>query len=177
MNMLLFLAALVTTPPVPTVTGPVTTPGMMYPNPPVSIVPTAVKVEDFPYVTDEFFVSGTAAGAPYTTRIIIRRPADAKRFSGTVVGEAMHAGGRSLIFEWSRVSILTRHHVFAEIVHSPAQIQMLKAFNAERYATLSIAMGQSNEIIAQFGPAKKRDGPLKVRRQAHPLMGVRPSAT
>jgi len=158
MNLVILLAALVTTPLVPTVTGPVTQPGMMYPNPPVSVVPTAVKVEDFPYVTEEFFISGNAAGAPYTTRVVIRRPANAKQFSGTVVAEAMHAGGRSLIFEWSRVSILTRHHVFAEIVHSPAQIQMLKTFNAERYASLSITMGQSNEIIAQFGRLMKDPG-------------------
>ncbi len=158
MNIVLLVAALATTTPVPAVSGPVTTPGVMYPNPPVNVVPTAVKVEDFPYVTEEYFMSGTAAGAPYTTRIVIRRPRDAKSFSGTVVAEAMHAGGRSLIFEWSRVSILTRHHVFAEIVHSPAQIQMLKAFNAERYASLSITMGQSNEIIAQFGRLLKSGG-------------------
>jgi len=157
-NALLLSAALMTTPAVPAVSGPVTGPGMMYPNPPISIVPTAVKVEDFPYVTEEFFISGTAAGAPYTTRIIIRRPRDPRTFSGIVVGEAMHAGGRSLIFEWSRVSILTRHHIFAEIVHSPAQIQMLKTFNAERYAPLNIAMGQSNEIIAQFGRLMKDPG-------------------
>ncbi len=183
MNVLLLFAALVSAPPVPTVTGPITSPGMMYPNPSVSVVPTAVKVEDFPYVTEEYFVSGTANGTPYTTRIIIRRPKDAKAFSGTVVGEAMHAGGRSLIFEWSRVSILTRHHVFAEIVHSPAQIQMLKTFNAERYASLGIAMGQSNEIIAQFGRLMKseamtgRTGPLagySVRRIT--LMGTSASS-
>src|SRR5215475_1016411 len=161
MNAFLLAAALISTPPIPTVTGPITSPGMMYPNPPVSIVPTAVKVEDFPYLTEEYFVSGTAIGAPYTTRIIIRRPKDARAFSGTVIGEAMHAGGRSLIFEWSRASILTRHHVFAEIVHSPGQIQLLKTFNAERYASLSIAMGQSNEIIAQFGRwLKAGTGPL-----------------
>ena len=80
----------------------------MYPNPPVSVVPSAPKVEDFPYVTEEFFVSGTAKDAPYTTRIIVRRPKDPGAFSGVVVSEALHAGGRSLIFEWSRVSILTR---------------------------------------------------------------------
>jgi len=161
MNTLMLVAALAATPPVPSVSGPVTMPGMMYPNPPVSVVATAAKVEDFPYITEEFFVSGTAAGAPYATRVIIRRPKDAKSFSGTVIGEAMHAGGRSLIFEWSRVSILTRHHVFAEIVHSPAQIQQLKMFNAERYASMSIAMGQSNEIIAQFGRLMKAGaGPL-----------------
>ncbi len=182
MNTILLLAALAATPPVPTVVGPVTMPGMMYPNPAVSIVPAAVKVEDFPYVTEEYFVSGAANGAPYATRIIVRRPKDAKAFSGTVVGEAMHAGGRSLIFEWSRVSILTRNHVFAEIVHSPAQIQMLKTFNPERYASLSIAMGQSNEIIAQFGRLMKSEacgprGPLagyNVRRVT--LMGTSASS-
>lgn len=68
MNALLIAAALAATVPMPTVTGPVTAPGSMYPSPPISIVPTAVKVEDFPYVTEEYFLSGTAAGAPYTTR-------------------------------------------------------------------------------------------------------------
>jgi hypothetical protein len=168
MNAFLLAAALVSTPPIPTVTGPITAPGLMYPNPPVSVVPTAVKVEDFPYITEEYFLSGTANGAPYTTRIIVRRPKDARTFSGTVVGEAMHAGGRSLIFEWSRVSILTRHHVFAEIVHSPAQIQMLKTFNPERYASMSIAMGQSNEIIAQVGRLMKSEA---MTGRAGPLAG------
>jgi len=54
-------------------------------------VPTAAKVEDFPYVTEEFFVSGSANGAPYATRIIVRRPTDPGAFSGTVVAEALHA--------------------------------------------------------------------------------------
>src|SRR3954470_2188782 len=123
------------TPAVPTISTVVSGPGQMYPNPAVSIVPTAVKVEDFPYLTEEYFVSGTAAGAPYQTRIIVRRPKDPKAFSGTVVAEAQHASGRSLIFEWSRVSVLTRKHLFVEIVHSPANVQTLKMFNAERYAS------------------------------------------
>jgi hypothetical protein len=153
--------AVAATPPVPTISSVVSAPGQMYPNPAISIVPTAVKVEDFPYVTEEYFVSGTAAGAPYQTRIIVRRPKDTKAFSGTVVAEAQHAGGRSLIFEWSRVSVLTRHHLFVEIVHSPANVATMKTFNAERYATLNIAMGQANEIIAQVGRLMKaRGGPF-----------------
>jgi hypothetical protein len=161
MNAILLAAALAATAPMPTVSEPVTSPGAMYPSPAISIVPTAAKVEDFPYETDEYFLSGTAAGAPYKTRIIIRRPENSTAFSGTVVAEAQHAGGRSLIFEWSRVSILTRNHVFAEIVHSPNNIQQLKTFNADRYGSLSIAMGQSNEIIAQFGRwLKSASGPL-----------------
>src|SRR2546421_4033626 len=88
-------------PPVPKISGPIAGPGMMYPNPAVSAVATAVKVEDFPYVTEEYFVSGAINEAPYTTRIIVRRPRDVSAFSGTVVSEALHSGGRSLIFEWS----------------------------------------------------------------------------
>ena len=73
MNAIVLVAALAVA-PMPEVSGPVTSPGMMYPTPPVSIVPTATKVEDFPYITEEYLLSGTAAGAPYTTRIIVRRP-------------------------------------------------------------------------------------------------------
>jgi hypothetical protein len=150
-----------TVPPVPTISGPITGPALMYPNPPVSVVPSAVSVEAFPYVTEEYFVSGTAKGAPYTTRIIVRRPQDAGSFSGVVVAEALHAGGRSLIFEWSRVSILTRKHLFLEIVHSAPNIALLKTFNAERYGSLNIAAGQTNEIIAQVGRlAKSGTGPF-----------------
>lgn len=95
-------AAAPATAPTPTLSPPVSGPGLMYPDPAIGVVPAAVQVEAFPYLTEEFFVSGTAAGAPYTTRIIIRRPRDVKAFSGVVVAEALHAGGRSLIFEWSR---------------------------------------------------------------------------
>jgi hypothetical protein len=149
------------TPAVPTISPIVSGPGMMYPNPPVSVIPTAPKVEDFPYLTEEYFVSGTAANAPYQTRIIVRRPKDPKAFSGTVVAEAQHSGGRSLIFEWSRVSVLTRHHLFVEIVHSAANVNTLKMFNGERYASLNIANGQANEIIAQVGRLMKaKAGPF-----------------
>jgi hypothetical protein len=154
-------ASAATVPPMPTMSGPIAGPGLMYPNPPISIVVGAVKVEDYPYLTEEYLVSGTVNGAPYTTRIIVRRPGNVNTFSGVVVAEALHAGGRSLIFEWSRLSILTRHHIFVEIVHSAPNIALLKTFNAERYAALTISAGQTNEIIAQVGRLiKSRSGPF-----------------
>lgn len=166
------------TPPMPTVSAAVAGPGGMYPDPAVNVVPEAVQVEAFPYVTEEFFVSGTGFGSPYTTRIVVRRPKDPKAFSGTVVAEAQHAGGRSLVFEWSRVSILTRNHVFVEIVHSPANIAQLKTFNAERYKTLEIGPGQTNHVIAQVGLwLKSRSGvlaPYDVKRVT--LMGTSASS-
>ena len=138
-------------PAVPSISGPIVDGGLMYPNPAVNVVPEAVQVEDFPYLTEEYFVSGIANGAPYTTRIIVRRPERTTDFSGTVVAEAQHSGGRSLIFEWSRVSILGRRHLFVEIVHSGANVALIKTFNPVRYAALSISGGQGNEIIAQVG--------------------------
>ena len=41
--------------------------------------------------------------------------------------------------------------MFVEIVHSPANITLLKTFNAERYASLNIAMGQTNESSRRSG--------------------------
>ncbi len=166
------------TPPVPQISGPITGPGRMYPDPPVSVTPNAVTVEDFPYITEEYFVSGTIADAPYVTRIIVRRPRTAKAFSGAVVSEALHAGGQSLVFEWSRQSILTRNHMFVEIVHSGGNVNLLKTFNAERYASLNIAIGQTNEVIAQVGRLiKSKTGPFSaydVRRTT--LMGTSASS-
>ena len=166
------------TPSVPAISGPVAGPGRMYPDPPVSVTPDAVKVEDFPYITEEYFVSGTIADAPYATRIVVRRPRNAGAFSGTVVAEALHAGGRSLVFEWSRQSILTRNHMFVEIVHSGGNVNLLKTFNAERYASLNIAMGQTNDVIAQVGRLiKSKTGPFAaydVRRTT--LMGTSASS-
>jgi hypothetical protein len=164
--------------PLPAISAPVAGPGAMYPNPPINVVAGAARVEDFPYLTEEYFVSGTANGAPYTTRILVRRPQKAAAFSGTAVAEALHAGGRSLIFEWSRQSILTRNHMFVEIVHSGANVNLLKAFNAERYAPLAIGMGQTNEVIAQAGRLiKSKTGPFAaydVRRVT--LMGTSASS-
>jgi len=172
------LPAEAATPPVPAISAAVSGPGLMYPNPAISVVPTAPKVEDFPYVTEEFFVSGTAKDAPYTTRIIVRRPKDPGTFSGVVVSEALHAGGRSLVFEWSRVSVLTRRHMFVEIVHSPANINLLKTFNAERYASLNIVMGQTNDVIAQAGMLiKSGTGPFAgYKVQKITLMGTSASS-
>jgi catechol 2,3-dioxygenase-like lactoylglutathione lyase family enzyme len=165
-------------PPVPSLSGPVSGPAKMYPDPAISIVPGARRVEDFPYVTEEYFVSGTANDAPYTTRIVVRRPSDPAQSSGVAVAEALHAGGRSLIFEWSRESILARRHLFVEIVHSAANVTLLKTFNAERYASLSIAQGQTNEILAQVGRLVKSGaapfGPYGVRYAT--LMGTSASS-
>src|SRR6185503_4567200 len=43
-------------------------------------LPADEDLGHFKYIVKEYFVSGTAQGKPYTTRILVRRPSDAKKF-------------------------------------------------------------------------------------------------
>jgi hypothetical protein len=119
---------------------------------------------DFGYATEEYFVSGTANDLAYRTRILVRRPEPAERFSGIVVAEPMHASGFATTFEAARKSIMMRGHVHLEIAAQPGNVATLKGANPARYASLGIAsVDQTAEIIAQVGRLVKsnlRGGPL-----------------
>src|SRR5688572_9642168 len=143
-------------PDIPTVEGPITGPGLMHPG--IRPGPEGTNLEDFGYVTEEYFVSGVAAGQPYKTRILIRKPADPALFSGMVVGEPTHRGGNALICQFARFGIGKRGHACVTVaarrinLTNPATAGAgLWEFNLERYADLRVADGQTNEIIAQVG--------------------------
>lgn len=144
-------------PPLPAVEGPVTGGGPMWPG----LRPLAPGTDpaDFGYVTEEFFVSGTANGQAYKTRILVRRPEPAARFSGIVVAESMHSNGFAVTFEPARKSLLLRGHVHVEIAAQQGNVNAtLKPFNPLRYASLSIASAQqTSEIIAQVGMLLKSE--------------------
>nr|WP_239522016.1 alpha/beta hydrolase domain-containing protein [Geodermatophilus sabuli] len=132
--------------------------------------PPGTNPEDFGYVAEEYFVSGTAAGQPYETRVLVRRPAKARDFSGQVIAEPMHRGGNALICQFARYGIAQNGHACLEIVARPINLDnagnpasSLEPFNAERYGTLSVTAAQTNEIIAQVGRLIRSDartGPL-----------------
>ena len=157
------------TPPGPMVEGPIAEGGAMYPG--VRPLAPGSAPEDFGYVTEEYFVSGTANGLAYKTRILVRRPQPAERFSGIAVSEPMHSNGFAVTFEAARKSILMRGHVHLEIAAQQSNLATLKSFNPVRYASLSIPSGgQTSEIIAQLGRLVKGNlsggplAPLAVRR-------------
>jgi sugar lactone lactonase YvrE len=107
------------------------------------------------YVEEEFLVSGTAnvydwpepgpavvrtPDVPYTTRVLIRRPADRAKFSGTVAVEMQNPSNLfDLNLGW------TLHHkefarngdVWVGITAKPVSIAAVKTFNPARYADLS----------------------------------------
>ena len=163
----------VQTAPTPTVSAVITGPGPMFPG--LQRVPPGTGLPDHKYVVREYFVSGTAAGKPYTTRIIVRQPEDAKRFSGIVVAEPMHASGNSWMFYFTRIYMMDSGHISVEIAPQKegTEATIVKS-NPERYKAINLPdMGQANEILAQVGALLKANGassPLNGLRVRHLLM-------
>src|SRR5215467_11706759 len=90
--------------PLPKVTGPVPVTADSYPFMAANRTTPAMDLSKLGYVEEEFIVTGNAnvydwaadgtisvktPNAPYGTRILMRRPADAKKFSGTVIVELL----------------------------------------------------------------------------------------
>ena len=133
--------------PLPSLSAPVTGPGRAFDSAPS--LARGLDLEHFRYETTEYFVSGTAAGKPYTTRVVVRQPADQRRFSGLVLAESMHGSGAAHMFEFTSGYLMDSGHAAVEIVTTSPQ--QFVAFNAERYGGLKVENGQQNEIIAQVG--------------------------
>jgi hypothetical protein len=131
----------------PTLSAPVTGPGPMFDSAPSHAA--GLDDEHFRYETTEYFASGTAAGKPYTTRVVVRSPADDARFSGLVLAESMHVSGAAHAYEFTAAYTMGSGHAAVEILTTSGQ--PFAAFNAARYGKLAIADGQQNEIIAQVG--------------------------
>ena len=115
-----------------------------------------LDLKKFGYVEEEFLVSGAAnvydwaadgtlsvktPNVPYATRILVRRPADASRFSGNVVVEPLNAVRR---IDWSWMwgyideQILESGDVWVGIT-MPGSAAAIKKFNPTRYTAVSFA--------------------------------------
>lgn len=143
--------------PIPNVTGPIPMTGDSYPFNAAnhSIVPQ--DLSKFNYVEEEYFVSGLAniydfdsdgkimvksADAPYTTRILVRRPASPHEFSGTIIVELLNPTARyDLDVQWqfSCDYFLTHKDVWVGVTAKPVTMEALKTFDSKRYAPLSMA--------------------------------------
>jgi hypothetical protein len=105
------------------------------------------------FVEEEYFVAGAArvldwprvgaltelARGRYVTRILVRRPSDPKRFSGTVVVEPLNPSVRydaPLIWGSSHDHFLRHGDIWVGVTVKPVAIGSLKEFDHERYAPL-----------------------------------------
>src|SRR5262245_24842809 len=109
-------------PGTPTVEGPITGPGPMHPG--MRLGPEGTNPEDFNYIVDEYFVSGTAGptGAPYKVRVLVRRPSNPQQSSGVVIYEPTHRGGNGLIFQFTRYGSAQRGHIGVQVGARPINL-------------------------------------------------------
>ena len=144
------------------ISAEVTGPGRMFDSTPS--LPPGKGLTHFKYDAREYFVSGVANKQPYKTRIVVRRPSDATRFSGLVLAEAMHPSGAAHMFEFTSHYTMSSGHAAVEIV--TAGLPELVAQNKERYNDLKVEQDQVPELLAQVGALLKsnqNDNPLGSR--------------
>jgi hypothetical protein len=118
----------------------------------------------FGYTAHEYFVSGTANGQPYKTRIVVRRPSDPAKFSGLVLAESMHPSGNAWMFHFTHVYTMSAGHIGLDVLTSTAV--PFNEFNPERYKELQVQPGQATEILAQVGAL------MKSKQPGNPLNGL-----
>ncbi|MGH3246113.1 MAG: alpha/beta hydrolase domain-containing protein, partial [Trebonia sp.] len=126
------------------------------------------------YVEEEYLVSGQAddwtwddglrpvpAGPwPFTTRILLRRPADPAAFSGAVYLEPNHADyDRSLTWSATAPWLIRSGHAHVGLTQEIAAVSDLARWDAGRYAALSIPRpGQRWDIVGLVAAALVKDG-------------------
>jgi hypothetical protein len=143
--------------PVPKVIGPLPVTAGSYPFGAADHTRVAEDLKKTGYLEEEYFISGTAnvydwpepgpavvrtANAPYTTRVIVRRPANRARFSGTVAVEMLNPSNLfDLNLGWtiSGKQFVRDGDAWVGITAKPVSVAALKKFNPERYGPLSWA--------------------------------------
>jgi hypothetical protein len=147
----------------PTLSEEITGPGPMFDSTPS--LPAGKGLSAYRYEVKEYFVSGTANGQPYKTRLVVRRPASGRPFSGLVLAESMHGSGAAHMFEFTAHYTMNSGHAAVEILTTdPAQFVQV---NEARYKDLRVGGGQASEILAQVGALVRAGSPmsgLKVRK-------------
>lgn len=126
------------------------------------------ELEKYGYVEEEFFQTGTAniydedekgqlivttPDAPYTTRLLVRRPENKEKFSGNVVIEVLNASaGFDIDRDWMLLwrKIVRDGDIYIGITSKGHVVDALKRFDPKRY-----------EAINWANPTPERKGPEK----------------
>lgn len=117
---------------------------------------TPIDLNRYGYVEQEYLVSGranvyqwpelntltVAATGAYTTRVLVRRPADPHRFSGVVRVEPFNpTANHDLDVQWeiAHEAFMRNGDAYVGITVKPVSIDALKTFDRTRYGALSMA--------------------------------------
>jgi hypothetical protein len=141
--------------PIPTVSKPIPVTKTSHP-----FTVGGTNLAEFGYRLDEYLISGKAnvynwgadgkaatpqvqtKNAPYTTRIIVRRPDNPRKFSGNVWVELNNPSrGWDVEVEWPTVQdkVLRDGDIWVAVTVKPNVIASLKRIDSSRYAKLSMA--------------------------------------
>jgi hypothetical protein len=118
------------------------------------------------YVEEEFLVAGTAniydwprEGAPiarahgaYATRILVRRPRELRRFSGTVIVEGLNPStpvDLPIMWGHSHRQFIADGHAWVGVTVKPYTIRSLRRFDPQRYDALSLAHPPGAPVCAE----------------------------
>lgn len=105
------------------------------------------------YTETEVLLRGAAADEAYTTRALLRHPADRARFSGIVLVEPMHWAGVRSVWRAARRDLVSAGHAWAEIASQSTASRRLKEFDSARYSDVSLVDG-----VGGSGPAEASIG-------------------
>lgn len=143
--------------PLPVVHGPLPVSGDSYPFGAADHTRVPTDLKKVGYVEEEFLAEGKAniyewpaqvaavirtASAPYTTRVLVRRPASKSKFSGNVIVEMLNPSNMfDLNIGWaiSHDQFTRSGDAWVGITAKPVSVVALKIFNPKRYAALSFA--------------------------------------
>lgn len=146
-------------------------------------------LQPYDFTEEEYFVSGTVDGTPYSTSILVRKPRDPSKFSGVVAVETIHAAGAIPFWGTGKAWLEGNHGWVAVASQKAALDNHLKRVNPERYAELDIpsvagateggvmSAAQdklSQAIMVQIGAMLKSnpgEGPFAGYSVQHLLMG------
>ncbi|HEY6926112.1 MAG TPA: alpha/beta hydrolase domain-containing protein [Steroidobacteraceae bacterium] len=140
---------------VPAVSGPIPVTALSWPWIAANHAAQPINLDHLGYVEEEYAIKGVArvldwpsidhlsslAEGPYTTRILVRRPADPRRFSGTVWVEPLNPSMRydlPLVWGDTHDYLVSRGDIWVGVTVKPVAIQSLKEFDARRYADLDM---------------------------------------
>jgi len=142
--------------PIPTITGPIPVTETSYPLMAAGRTLGAPDLPKLGYVEEEYIVSGTAnvydwladgslkvlaPNGTYATRILVRRPASAGRFSGNVVVEILNNARRydwAMMWGYMHDGLIERGDAWIGVT-MPGGIAGLTKFNPTRYSGLSFS--------------------------------------
>ncbi len=167
--------------PNPRVTGPVSSPGLPGSSAHnYTFFATNHDLAIHGYIEEEFFIQGTASryntpaqttgtvidsDHPYKTRVVVRRPADAKRFNGSVLVEWDNVTNNfdaenMWFFAWEHM--ISDGYIWVGVSAQNVGVSALKKFSMERYGDLDVthnntvmADALSYDIFSQTGQALK----------------------